>query len=243
LVQKHDPASVVGKEKILAEARDFYRGVRSLPLQQEIARGIADLLDLPPEGVAHALAQRPSRRTFDENEDTIQKDGRWNVEDNLLVLLLRGDVAWSRIAAVASPEDFSPRNRRIAEALANSPESHKIADWVIESLREQGDEEAINAVTAYVTGDLVFTDPERTCEDALDRGFRLPAIERKLASIAVSEQHANAAGDHAEVDRLTRERARLSLEQRELVMKRDGRRGMHGRDKGKAQDEGPAEAG
>ncbi len=129
LAAQHDASTVVGKERILAEARDFYRGVQSLPLQQEIARGIADLLDLPPEGVAHALASRPSRRKPDEDRAPDSGGGRWSAEDDLLTMLLRGDVEWARAAAAVSPADFSPERRAIVEALANAPESHNISAW------------------------------------------------------------------------------------------------------------------
>jgi DNA primase len=249
LVAKHDPSSVAGKEQILSAARDFYRGIQSLPLQQEIARGIADLLDLPPEGVAHALASRP-RRASGDDEKTGPVGTRWSAEDDLLTMLLRGDVEWARVAAVASPHDFSPDRRPIVEALANAPgeglanapESHNISAWVVERLREQGFEEQASAVSSYALAPVEFADVERAFEEKLDQAVRRPAIERKLADVDVRLRAAHEAGDRAEVDRLTREQMVLELEKTSLAAKRVARKGGHGRDKGKAQGEAASEA-
>jgi DNA primase len=249
LVAKHDPSSVAGKEQILSAARDFYRGIQSLPLQQEIARGIADLLDLPPEGVAHALASRP-RRASGDDEKTGPVGTRWSAEDDLLTMLLRGDVEWARVAAVASPHDFSLDRRPIVEALANAPgeglanapESHNISAWVVERLREQGFEEQASAVSSYALAPVEFADVERAFEEKLDQAVRRPAIERKLADVDVRLHAAHVAGDRAEVDRLTREQMVLELEKTSLAAKRVARKGDHGRDKGKAQGEAASEA-
>jgi DNA primase len=232
LAAKHDPSSVVGKERVLAEARDFYRGVRSLPLQQEIARGIADLLDLPPEGVAHELAARPARRGADDPQGDETARARWGAEDDLLALLLRGDVDWTRVAAVASASDFSPAHRSIVEALANAPESPRISAWVVERLREQGHEAEAAVASYYALAPVEFADVERAFEDALDQAVRLPALERKLADVETRIRSAAAADDWEEWARLTREQQVLSLEKSSVAAERDARRGMHGRDKG-----------
>jgi DNA primase len=242
LAAKHDPSSVVGKERVLAEARDFYRGVRSLPLQQEIARGIADLLDLPPEGVAHELAARPARRGADDPQSDETAKVRWGAEDDLLALLLRGDVGWTRVAAVASASDFSPAHRPIVEALANAPESPRISAWVVERLREQGHEAEAAVASYYALAPVEFADVGRAFEDALDQAVRLPAIERKLANVETGIRSAAAVADWGEWARLTREQQVLSLEKSSLAAERDARRGMHGRGQGKAQGEGAAEA-
>ena len=232
LAAKHDPSSVVGKERVLAEARDFYRGVRSLPLQQEIARGIADLLDLPPEGVARELAARPARRGADAPQSDEMSGARWGAEDDLLALLLRGDVGWTRVATVASASDFSPAHRPIVEALANAPESPRISAWVVERLREQGHEAEAAVASYYALAPVEFADVERAFEDALDQAVRLPALERKLADVETRVRSAAAADDWEEWARLTREQQVLSLEKSSVAAERDARRGMHGRDKG-----------
>ena len=242
LVAKHDPATAAGKEQILAQATKFYRGVRSLPLQQEIARGVGDLLGLPRERVAHVLATRPLQRAPGAGEEGVG-GAQWRAEDDLLTMLLRGDVEWARIAAVASPADFTPAHRPIFEALANAPESHNISAWVVERLREQGLEEQAGVASSYVFAEVEFADLDRALEEKLDQAVRLPALERKMANVARALRTADAAGDRAAVDRLTLEQHGLTLEKSSLSKKRDARRGMHGRDEGEAQGEITSEAG
>jgi len=64
LRERHNLADLSGKEAALAEARPFYQGLASLPLRQEIAGLVADLLDLPVERVMEDLGGRraPRRR-------------------------------------------------------------------------------------------------------------------------------------------------------------------------------------
>ncbi len=244
LAARHDPTTVVGKEQILAEARAFYRGIQSLPLQQEIARGIAELIDLPPEGVAHTLAAaRPPRRDPDEAEAARTPSGRWTAEDDLLTMLLRGDVVWSSVAPVASASDFSAERRPIVEALAEAPESHNISQWVVERLHEQGLAAQAAAATRYALAPVQFGDIARALEEKLDQAVRRPALDRKLAEVAKGLRAAHAAGDRGEMDRLTREQLALTREKSLLGARQDGRRGMHGRDQGEAQGEAAAQAG
>jgi DNA primase len=241
LVAKHGLSTVNGKDQILAEAREFYRGVRSVPLQQEIARGIAELLGLPPEGVSYELAPSPKGGRGERADGASLTRAQWSAEDDLLTMLLRDDVEWARVAAVASPDDFSSDRRPIVEALANAPESHNISAWVVERLREQGLEEQASAVSSYALAPVEFADVERAFEDALDQAVRLPALERKLADVETGIRSAAAADDWEEWARLTREQQVLSLEKSSVAAERDARRGMHGRDKGKTQGEGAAE--
>lgn len=243
LAARHDATTVAGKEEILAEARDFYRNVQSLPLQQEIARGIADLLDLPPEGVAHSLASRAMRREAEEDGAPEPGGNRRTAEDDLLTMLLRGDVEWARAAAHVSPDDFSPARRAIVQAVANAPESHNISVWVVETLREQGLEDLAAAASAYALSPVVYSDAERAFDETLDLAVRVPALERKLVAVTKALRAAHASGDREAVDRLTRDQLALTLEKNSLAAKRDVRRGMHGRDQGKAQGEAAARAG
>jgi hypothetical protein len=147
-----------------------------------------------------------------------------------------------RVAAVASVDDFSPVHRPIAAALANAPESPRISAWVVERLREQGHEAEAAVASYYALAPVEFADVERAFEDALDQAVRLPALERKLAGVETGIRSAAAACDWEEWARLTREQQVLSLEKSSVAAERDARRGMHGRDKGKTQGEGAAEA-
>lgn len=241
LAARHNPRTVAGKEAILAEARDFYRGVRSLPLQQEIARGIADLLDLPPEGVARELGPRRGRSVAGGDGGPSSR-ASWGAEDDLLSLLLRGDVTWARVAGTVTVDDFAPEHRPLADALANAPESPRICDWVVERLREQGLEDLVERATYYALAPVKFADVDRALEDALEHAVRLPRLERKLAEVGAAIRAAAEAGQWEEWARLTRDQQAVADEVAQAAV-RDARRGMHGRGQGEAQGEGEAEAG
>ncbi len=244
LAAQHDPSTVAGKERILAEARDFYRGIRSLPLQDEIADGVGDLLGLPKEHVRQVLSPRqPQRRGRGDGAVEATAPFGGTAEDELFTLVLRGDVGWERVSEVISPSDVSPQSRPIIEALANAPESHNISAWVVERLREQGLEDEAKAASHYALEEVVFDDVERTLEHAIQHVVRIPRLDRKLADVARALRSADAAGDRAAVERLTREQLELELEKSSLAAKRDARRGMHGRDKDEAQGETTSQAG
>ncbi|MEN6369969.1 MAG: DNA primase [Thermotogota bacterium] len=232
LAAMHDPRTVTGKERILAEARDFYRGVQSLPLQQEIARGVADLVDLPFEGVARELGGRPKRAVGDEGIDATPTR-RFAEEEILLSLLLRGDIRWGTIAAVAGPDDFSAPYRPIAEALANAGESPIISE-LIEGL----DEDAARRARELSLADNVFDrDTGRAVQDALDRLVRIPTLDRKLAELDREIRASAEAEDWGRWEALTREQHARMLEKRSLVSEKIARRGMHGRDQREARAE------
>lgn len=237
LAAMHDARTMTGKERILAEARDFYRGVQSLPLQQEIAKGIADLVDLPVEGVTRELAGRP-RRAADEEGAGAGPSRRFAEEEILLSLLLRGDIRWSAIAAVAGPDDFSPPYQAIAAALANGGESP-----IISELLEGLDEDSARRARELSLADNVFDrDTGRAVQDALDRLVRIPALDRKLAELDREIRASAEAGDWARWEALTREQHARMLEKRSLVAEKIARRGMHGRDQREARSE-EAESG
>ncbi len=232
LAAMHDPSTVTGKERILAEARDFYRGVQSLPLQQEIAKGVADLVDLPFEGVARELGGRAKRSAGDETGGAVPARP-FAEEEILLSLLLRGDIRWGTIAAVAGPDDFSPPYRPIAEALANAGES-PITSEVIEGL----DEDAARRARELSLAENVFDrDTGRAVQDALDRLVRIPALDRKLAELDREIRASAEAEDWGRWEALQRESTACMLEKRSLASEKIARRGMHGREQREARSE------
>jgi DNA primase len=223
LLESHDLSTIRGKEKILSEARAFYRGIRSLPLRQEIAREFAELLDLPVEGVARELSTRRPARPI--GQELKRDEEAWGEEETLLVLLLRGDVSWDGVAEDASPEDFSPPNRPIAEALASGAKSSNIAELV-----GTLDEESARRASYYALAPVVFSDPERAARDALSKLVRIPAIERKLADLDTELSACKEAEDWDRWNELTREKVALVAEKlarkgSDAKEKADGRSG------------------
>ncbi|MEW5827078.1 MAG: DNA primase [Candidatus Bipolaricaulota bacterium] len=239
LAKAHDASTVSGKERILAAAREFYHDVQSLPLRDQIARGIAELLDLPWEGVARELSSRVRRvpRPAEEPADTAPPV-LWGPEDDLLALALRGEVEWDRVSAVAGLDDFSPANRPIVEALADAPKSPTISRWIVDRL--QGQPDAAERAAYYALAPVDYgKGVESVLEQALDRLVRVPAVERKLEAVATELK--SAAGDRARWEELTRLQQELMKERQRLVSK-DARRGLHGREEGEEAREGAARA-
>jgi len=214
LKERHDVSSIFGKESAIAEARDFCRGIRSLPLRQEFAQALADVLDLPAEGI---LREMISRRRITPPQRVLPNHDRWTPEEDLLVLLLRDSIPWSRVASMLSPEDFSPANRPIAEALANLSESHNISE-VVEGM----DEESSRRASRYALADVRFSDVEKVVQDALLQLVQLPAIERRLADVGMQIAECERTGDRNRWNELTREKIKL-------VAERLARKGMNGR--------------
>ena len=210
-----DPSSIGGKERILAEAREFSRGIRSLPLRQVFAAELSGLLDLPSEGILREL--RRGRRLRPAADAVFAPKDAWTPEEDLLVMLLRGDIDWKRVSAVLAPEDFSQANRPIAQALAENEESPNISELV-----EGMDEESARRVSHYALATVRFSDVDRATDDALLKLVQLPSFAKRL-----SELDREIAACEENKDR-TRQNE-LTLRRVELLKERLAREGMHGK--------------
>jgi DNA primase len=213
LRERHNLADLSGKEAALAEARPFYQGLASLPLRQEIAGLVADLLDLPVERVMEDLG---GRRALRRGEEAAPAKERWGGEEVILALLLRGEVAWERVAAHAGPEDFSEGHRPIVEAIAGAAEPFDPSQ-VIARL----DEESARRASYLALAPVEFSDAEKAVTDALRRLVRLPEIEGRLASLRDEIRHSEAAGDRAKLDEL--QGAYRALVAEKVLRRRNGR--------------------
>lgn len=228
LRSRADPSSVGGKERILEEAREFAADVRSLPLRQALASELADLLDLPSEGVLKEISRRTKRAA---ERATALPTERWSPEEDLLVLLLRGEVQWKQVSDVLTPAEFTDANRPIAEALAESGEKPNISE-----LMERLDGESARRVSHYALASVQFDDVERAKDDALRKLVTIPSIERRIrkldAELVVSQQEEN-------WDRCNE----LTLKRVALVNEKLARRGTHGNEGQRAPREGREDEG
>jgi len=201
LNEKLDLTTVTGKERALVEAREFASGIQSLPLRQEFTRELADLLDLPVEGVSRELSRR---RRPGREERPVAEGRKWEPEEDLLVLLLRGDIRWERVAGRVSPDHFSEENRPIAEGFAAGLEGSALIDGL--------DEESARRASFYALAPIEFSDVDRAVNDALARLVKLPAIERRLAEIDAEIGACEERGDLERWNELTREKIALLTE-------------------------------
>ncbi len=214
LAKRFDLSTIIGKEKALEEGRTFYQGIASLPLRQEIAKQIAERLNLSFEEVKTNLS-RVRRRTRKVPKEEVEHE--WDPEQVILCLLLRGEIGWSRVAALISPEDFSADNRAIAEAIASAPDNSELS-----SISDQLDEDATRKASYLSLAPVKFSDVDKALEDALRRMVELPNIEEKQSQLREKIRECEQAGDHDRLDELQKA-------YRELVAKKLARRGSDGK--------------
>ena len=202
LLDRYDLESFKGKEEALEEARGFYQGLASLPLRQEVARLLGEILDLPPDAVARELAR--GRAIRPEASEEAVEGTVWNEQDTIIGLLLRGEARWEEVSRLAGPEDFSGLHRDLAEAIA------EVGDPIDTSaVISRVDEEAVRLASKLVIAPVVFSDVNKALNDALRRLVRLPVIEEKLRALRVEMRKTQ---DKERIDELQRAYRALVME-------------------------------
>jgi len=228
LAARHDVESVVGKERLLDEAREFYRGIASESLRVEIERQIADLVDLPIESVRRELPRRPDVHQSDEQAEG--EDSLIRHEGIALSLVLRGDVKWQRLFESLAVEDFSPTNRPIAEAL-------KEGSGDLAGLVDGLDDESSRRASYYALAPVSYGDTERAFREAVMRLTSLPRLEQELQDLTRQLAESESAGD-------TERWNELMMRKVELRLARKGRNGDQGeeeRTEDDAQEDGQSQ--
>jgi len=211
LKARHDVTTIRGKEDLLEDAREFYRAIRSSALREEIEKRIAELVDLSIESVRRELPRRP--RSRDEESVVHELAEHWGVEEHLLALVLRGEVAWDAVASHLSPDDFSELNQPIAERLAAG-----LSD--LSELVSELDEEGARRASFYALAPLEI-DVEQAIEDAKRWMGRLPSIEKRLAAIDREIMASGEAEDWKRWEELVKEKEELR------VAWKHARKGIH----------------
>ena len=205
LAERYDLSTLSGKEGALAEARSFYQGLRSIPLRQEVARLLGEMIDLPGDIVERELArQRPVREVISSGT---QEETTWGKEDVIIALLLRGEARWEEVARIADPSDFSPRYRPIVEAIAAHGDPIDVSKLVLDL-----DEEPVRLVSKLAVAPIVFSDTKKALNDALIRLVHIPHIEERLAQLRNEIREAESSGDRAKIDELQRAYRALVVE-------------------------------
>jgi DNA primase len=195
LKEKHDITTISGKETALEEARPFFQGIRSLPLRQEIASRLSELLDLPFDNLMQELSR--GKPSWTPSVDTNKEERHWDAQQVILSLLLRGDVPWERIEGIISPDDFAPSYRAIVEQIAKA--KGQVNPSSITTLL---DEDCVHEVSYLTLSEPPWSDIEKALQDALERLINLPAIEKKLKVLRGKIEDAERAGDHRHLDEL-----------------------------------------
>ncbi len=195
LKERHDIKSISGKESALEEARPFFQEIRSLPLRQEIASRLAELLDLPFDNLIQELSR--GKQQWTPSVNTSNKEHHWDPQRVILSLLLRGEVTWERIARVVSVEDFAPSYRPIVEQISKTK-----GQLAPSSMTTFLDEDCAHEVSYLTLSEPLWSDVEKALQDALERLVKLPEIEKKLKVLRGRIEDAERAGDHRHLDEL-----------------------------------------
>jgi DNA primase len=214
---RFDPTSVGGKERILNETREFARGIRSLPLRHAFAAELGGLLDLSDDGVMRELWR--TKRLRPATEAVLPRTDARSPEEDLLVLLLRGEIGWSRVAGSLSADDFSAENRAIAKALADAEDTPDVSELV-----RRLDDETGKRASMYALAGVRFDDVERAADDAVRKLVRIPSIEREIADLDAEIAACEESGDRERLDELT-------LKKVDLIKEKLARRETHGQER------------
>ncbi len=211
LASRHDLSTVEGKERALAEAKGFWPEIRSLPLQHELARELASLLDLREEEVRSYL--RGEGRPVLAREDR----SRPGPEEHFLHFLLEGKIP-EGVLEDLDLREFKPEYRPV------------VAKWVelwhggrkptAEELAGALPPEDVSTLTRLALLDVSFSDEAQAVEDAVRRFLYLPRLERQIAERQARVRAVEAGGDPAEAARLQAEIRALCQERLRLLRKR-----------------------
>jgi len=226
LAASHDVESVVGKERLIDDAREFYRGIRSQTLRVEIERQIADLVDLPIESVRRELPRRPDVHWTDEEAE--RDASILGPEETALSLVLRGDIPWNQLFESFDPSDFSEANRPIAEALQKGAGD-------LAGLVDVLDDESARRASYYALAPVSYGDTERAFNEAVMRLTSLPRLERELQELTTQLAESESAGDTERWNELMKRKVALRLA-------RKGRNGDQGEEE-RVEDDRQGEDG
>lgn len=204
LAERYDLRSVEGKEGALEEAQALWPEIRSAPLRQELALGLAELLSLPEEEVRAALRGKRRPALGEEKEETLSQ------EELLLFFLLAGKLPAHGIADL-EVKDFRPEYRPIVERWLKLHSEGKTPE--VSELVSGLDPDSAAWVAKIALLPVSFCDEQRAVEDVLRRFVYFPRLEATLRELRERIDRAAAAGDEAEV-------ARLSTEYQELCRRR-----------------------
>jgi len=216
---RFDVDSISGKQEALSEAREFVGTIRSLPLRQAFAAELSALLDLPSDGILREITRR--RRFQAADTSAPSPTPKWSAEADLLVLLLRGDIEWSRLAGVLAPEDFSEENRPIAQALAEATESPNMSELI-----GQLSDDAARRASEYALAEVDYrtTGPEGAIEDALQRMLRGRSTDNRIRELNTLIAECVESGNMERWEELQLEKSQL------ILSERFARKGTHGRE-------------
>ncbi|MGY4707320.1 DNA primase [Candidatus Bipolaricaulota sp. J31] len=195
LPRRFDLSSLRGKEEALGLVRALWEHVRNPLLRREWARRLALLLEIPEEETWKALGGKLSWRGV-----TGEEEG-FGPEEVVLKFMLAGKLGADKLTQLA-PEDFSPEYRRIVGLwLARSGEG-KAEPHSISSELDLEDQARLSRILLW---EINFSDEERALEEAWQKFFVIPRLERRIRALREEMEKAEKRGEKAHLEQLVRE--------------------------------------
>ena len=175
LAERYDLSTLEGKEAALAEARELWPKVRSLPLRAELARGLAELLSLPEEEVRAAMGRRRAAESSPGGSPELSP------EEVVLHFLVEGKLP-EEVLSDLEVGPFRPEYRPIVERWLELWRAGEAP--TPQALVSELDPDSQRHFARLSLLEVRFSDEARAMHDALVRFLYLPQLERRLAGLA-----------------------------------------------------------
>jgi DNA primase len=188
--------------------RDHYlkRTAEALDLDEGVLRQ-----ELPRQG------KGPVHHAAEQTAPAVSRGRKPKAEEILIHLMLKDETIARSLQLRIKPQDFTdPLYRRAAEKIFEVLNGHGV--FTVNALLAEGDEELNHIISHYSVLEMVYDDPEKSCEDCVEL-IKQHDPEKKMKHIIRAMKEAELRGDSAELVRLIEEQKDLS--------KRPGRR-IHG---------------
>ncbi len=195
LPRRFDLSSLRGKEGALELVRALWEHVKSPLLRREWARRVALLLDLPEEETWKALGGKISWKGSTEGEEG------FGPEEVVLKFMFAGKLGADKLSQLA-PEDFSPEYRRIVCLWLERCGEGKAEPHVFSSELDLEDQARLSRILLW---DINFSDEGRALEEAWQKFFVIPRLERRIRALKEEMERAEKEGERAHLEELVRE--------------------------------------
>ena len=180
----------------------------------------AEALDLDEGVLRQEMPRQGKGPVHHETEKTAPAASRGHkpkAEEILIHLMLKDEMIARSLRERIKPQDFTdPLYRRAAAKIFEVLDSH--GTFTVNALLAEGDEELNRIISHYSVLEMVYDNPEKSCQDCVEL-IKQHDPEKKMKQIIRAIKEAELRGDSAELLRLIEEQSDLS--------KRPGRR-IHG---------------
>jgi len=180
----------------------------------------AEALDLDEGVLRQEMPRQGKGPVHHETEKTAPAASRGHkpkAEEILIHLMLKDEMIARSLRERIKPQDFTdPLYRRAAARIFEVLDSH--GTFTVNALLAEGDEELNRIISHYSVLEMVYDNPEKSCQDCVEL-IKQHDPEKKMKQIIRAIKEAELRGDSAELLRLIEEQSDLS--------KRPGRR-IHG---------------